>query len=153
MTGYFSNPTAGGAVAFADITGDPTDNAALDAALDAAGSGGSDFDSSTNNTGNTTITLAANIAALIYELTVTGSARTSVVILETTNAVEGAEIELAALLPATASIILDFRNATSGGTQLEILTTDGSGDDAMLRFRYNGSAWRHVLTTYPKGGA
>lgn len=159
----------GGPVAWGDIGGTLADQTDLQTALDSAGAVDSvngqtgavtitaagldvanDTGTDTNNSGNTTITPADGVGDHAHTITVGGSARTSIIILATANRVEGDKIEVVLALPTTAAIILELRNATAGGTLLETVATDGSGADAAARFRFNGTAWEHVQTTYPK---
>lgn len=103
----------------------------------------------TNDTGGTTtVTIPAGCEFYTVYGTFTGTAGTRTIILDTTNAVVGAEIEIILALPETAAIIVDFRNATAGGTQLDTITTDTSGDDATVKFGFT-TAWNKIVTQYP----
>lgn len=102
-----------------------------------------------NSTGNTTITIPAGSHHHTVQATITGSAGTRIFILATTNADAGAVISIAYLLSTTPSIVIESRNATSGGTLLDTITTDSSGDDATVDFYYTGSAWRLLGAVYP----
>lgn len=107
----------------------------------------------TNSTGNTTVTVpaAAPVANAIYthKTTFSGSAGTRIMILATTNATAGEMVNLVYDLPATASIVIETRNATSGGTLLDTITTDASGDNACVKAFYTGSAWQLLSAQYP----
>lgn len=117
--------------------------------------GGNDFDSATNNTGNTTITPTE--PNYTFALTFGGSARTSIIILDVAGRTAGDKIFLDLILPATANIVIDVRNATSGGTRLlpvetfpsQDLTTDGSLLSGHWEFTYNGSAWVFDTSNLP----
>lgn len=105
---------------------------------------------SANSTGNTTITPHACAVQHTEVLTLTGSAGTRIIILATSaNPLAGARVSLRLALPATAAIIVEVRNATSGGTLLASLETDGSGSAAALDFYYTGSAWALLSAIYP----
>lgn len=105
---------------------------------------------SANSTGNTTITPHALGVQHTEIVTLTGSAGTRILILATsTSPLAGARVSLRLNLPATAAIVIEVRNATSGGTLLASLETDGSGSAAYLEFYYTGSAWALLSTTYP----
>lgn len=108
---------------------------------------GNSYLASANSTGNTTLTRTAETNVEI--VSVTGSARTSIVILATTDAVEGDLMKLRLNLPATASIVMEVRNAASGGTLLFSITTDGSGDDAYLELYFDGTAWQRLFNVMP----
>lgn len=108
---------------------------------------GNVYTASANSTGNTTLTRTAETNIQI--LTVTGAARTSIVVLDTSSAVSGDLTKLRLNLPATASIVIEVRNATSGGTLLSTLTTDGSGVDAYLEFYFDGTAWQSLFDLMP----
>lgn len=100
-----------------------------------------------NSTGNTTIT--RNAANNIHSVSVTGAVRTSVLILDLTDALEADLVKIRLNLPATASIVMEIRNATSGGTLLFSVTTDGSGDDAYFECYFDGTAWQRLLNIMP----
>jgi hypothetical protein len=102
----------------------------------------------TNSTGNTTITIPAGCEIYTVYGTFTGAAGTRIIILDTTNAVAAAEIRFVAILPTTAAIVLDVRNATAGGTQVDTLITDTSGDDAMFTLGFT-TVWNKISTDYP----
>jgi hypothetical protein len=106
-------------------------------------------DSGSNSTGNTTITHDAVAGVLEYDLAVTGSAGTRIIILATTNRVQYDRIRIRYALPATASIVIQTRNATSGGTLLDTITTDTTGDNAVVEYEFNGTAWTYILGNYP----
>jgi hypothetical protein len=105
------------------------------------------YAAASNSSGNTTVTPTQSNHVEI--LTVTGSAGTRIVILTTTNQLVGNTVELRLNLPATASIVMEIRNGTAGGTLLYSLTTDGSGDDAYLRLYFDGTAWQPLANIVP----
>jgi len=102
----------------------------------------------TNNTGNTTIMVPAGCKHLTVFGTFTGAAGTRNIILDLTNASSGCKVTLNLGLPATAAIVLSFRNATAGGTELDTLTTDTSGDDAVIEFGFT-TVWNKTHSQYP----
>lgn len=114
-----------------------------------AGRGGG---ASANESGNTTITPGAFIGDHLEVVTVTGIARTSVLILTAGDGTTRYAYERMAILlrlPQTASIVLQVRNAAVDGTLLFELTTDGGGEDALLEFYHDGAAWQPLRATYP----
>jgi len=108
------------------------------------------YNAQSNSSGNTTVSPGVLAAMHTEAITFTGSAGTRVVILDTaTSPADGTVARLRLNLPATASIVVEVRNATSGGTLLASVETDGSGSDAFLSFTYTGSAWSLDFATYP----
>lgn len=109
----------------------------------------------TNNTGNTTVT--PTIPLYDLGVNVTGSARTSILILATAGRTQGDRARLLMTFPATAAIVLEVRNATAGGTLLfpadiftsQQYTTNGFDLSAVWEFEYTGSAWRFVMSNIP----
>ena len=111
----------------------------------------SDYDESTNNSGNTTLT--PNVLALQHTHRVTfggAGSTTRILILDAAQAyLPGARLLLDLQLPATAAITVEVRNATAGGTLLETVLTDTSGDNATIELIWTGTAWQRYRTTYP----
>ena len=107
------------------------------------------YEAVANSTGNTTVTPASNVYHQTEVVNVSGSTRTSVIILATTTRATGDRLSLRLNLPATAAITMEVRNATAAGTLLTSITTDGSGDDAAIDYVYDGSAWSSLRATYP----
>lgn len=144
-----SSIIAGAGISVDQATGDVTVSAT-------GGSGGGNaYATSTNNSGNTTVTPTEPNYSL--GLTVGGSARTSILILDTAGRTAGDRIRLDITLPATANIVLEVRNATSGGTLLlpaeifpsQQFTTDGAVLSAVWDFVFTGTAWRYELSNQP----
>lgn len=106
-------------------------------------------DDEANASGNTTITLPAGSRHHVADIVFSGSAGTRVVIADTTGAIAGDVLRLNYTLPATASIVVELRNATAGGTLLDTLTTDTSADPATLVATYSGTAWVLSSAQYP----
>lgn len=101
-----------------------------------------------NSTGNSTITPAS--ATEINVVTVTGSAGTRKFIIDTTGAAAGNILKLRFVQPATAAIVEEVRNATSGGTLIYSYTTDGSGTDKLYcELYFDGSAWQPLCNVVP----
>lgn len=93
-----------------------------------------------NVAGNATITPTAHNYFL--KLTVGGVARTSVEILSiATPPIAGDRIAVGCTFPATAAIIIEFRNAVVGGTLIYSFVTDGATLSGLFEFVYNGAAW------------
>jgi len=117
--------------------------------------GVNDYAATTNNSGNTIITPTAPNYG--FGLTIGGSARTSIIVLDTAGRIAGDAITIGIALPATTAIVLEVRNATSGGTLLlpaEIFasqqyTTDGIDRSATWEFVFTGTAWKYVLSNIP----
>lgn len=110
------------------------------------------YAASSNASGNTTLTLGALAMQHTEVTTVSGSGSTTrVMILELATSVPtaGASIRHRLALPATAEITVEWRNATAGGTLITSLLTDGSGDDAVVEFYYDGSAWQFLRFLSP----
>ncbi|MDE2618896.1 MAG: hypothetical protein KGL54_01915 [Sphingomonadales bacterium] len=106
------------------------------------------FNASANSAGNTTITPGPVALQHLEVITITGAGGTRVIILAGVPAA-GCLCRVRFNLPATPSILLDFRAATAGGTQLTTMATDGSGDDAVAEFYHDGSAWQFLKFTIP----
>ena len=105
-------------------------------------------DTFSNSTGNTTITVPSGCEHYTVYGTFTGSAGTRILIFDTANANSGCVVVVVAELPATTSIILDLRSATAGGTQLDSITTDTSGDNATFKVGFT-TVWNKIETQYP----
>ena len=145
-----ATPTFTGTPAAPTATlGTNTTQLATTAFVEASSRAAAVYVTGSNSTGNTTITPAVTARAMNYVLDITGTASTRIVILDITNRVVGDKIALRITLPATTSIVIESRNATSGGTLLDTITTDASGDDAFVTFIYTGSAWILQSTQYP----
>lgn len=147
--GTITELLAGSGISITDPTGPtPTISAS-------AGGGTANYATATNNSGNTTITPDVPLYAL--GLTIGGVARTSILILDTAGRGAGDRIRLDITLPATGSIVLEVRNATSGGTLLlptelfpsQQFTTDGVVLSATWDFVFTGTAWRYELSSIP----
>lgn len=101
-----------------------------------------------NSTGNSTITPTGS--RQIQIVTWTGTARTSVLILSVTGRSAGDVLELRYVQPATAAIVEEVRNATSGGTLIYSYTTDGTGLDLFYaRVYFDGTAWQPLDNVVP----
>lgn len=107
------------------------------------------YEAVSNANGNTTITPASTVAQHLAVVNFSGSARTSVVVIETTGRVAGDRVYVRLNLPATESIVAEVRNASDVGTLLSSITTDGSGDDALIEYYYDGAAFAVLRTNYP----
>jgi hypothetical protein len=104
-----------------------------------------------NSSGNTTVTPGALAIQHTEVITFSGSGSTTrIVILSTVAApLAGIRCAVRCVLPATAEITVEFRNATDGGTLITSLVTDGSGDDAVLEFEGDGTVWNFLKATIP----
>jgi hypothetical protein len=107
--------------------------------------------SASSAAGAITITPAA-VAIVHTEVTAVTGAGSTVrqFALATANApTAGARVIHRVNLPAVSGITLQWFNATTGGTQITSLITDGSGDDAVAEFYFDGTAWQFLRFTYP----
>lgn len=107
-----------------------------------------------NSTGSTTVAPGACALQHTAVITFSGAASTRVVILATSLAGSASPIVhtravVRCVLPATADIVVEFRNATSGGTLITSLVTDGGGDDATVEFYFDGTAWQFLRLAFP----
>lgn len=109
------------------------------------------YHASTNSTGNTTITLARVTLQHTESTTLSGAGSTTRVIILAipTGLVTGARLTHRLIMPATSGIIIEWRNATSVGTLVTSYESDGSGDDVVAEFVYNGTAWNFVRFNAP----
>lgn len=99
-------------------------------------------DVASSATGNTNITRPEGSHYHTAFVTVSGTAGTRTFAVLTTNSpTAGDRVRLFFLNPTTAAIVLEVRNATSGGTLLKTITTDGTGEDFFVDLGYSGSAW------------
>jgi hypothetical protein len=113
------------------------------------------FDELANSSGNLTITPTR--ANQFIDLAISGAARTSYIILSRVRRRAGDMLNLIIDLPATAAIVLDFRNGAVDGTALlpeekfpsQQFTTDGEIRSLAIRFVYTGSAWKYVSSQSP----
>lgn len=100
-----------------------------------------------NSAGNTTLTPSSRQNAAV--ITFTGSAGTRILVVETDNLIEGDLLDVRLNLPATASVVVEIRQGTTGGTLLYSITTDGSGDDAFFRMVFDGTNLLKLSNIYP----
>lgn len=95
--------------------------------------------------GNTNITRPSGSHNHTALITVSGAADVTartVSVLTTNTPAAGDRVRLFFLNPATAGILFEVRNATSGGTLLKSFETDGTGRDCFVDLVYSGSAWQ-----------
>lgn len=102
-----------------------------------------------NSSGNSTVAPGAGARTHVEIITFSGTARTSIVTLATAGRQSGDLCFLRLSVPATANIVVEVRNATTGGTLLSQLTTDTTGDDLALIYYFDGTAWQPFLANYP----
>lgn len=99
-------------------------------------------DVASSSTGNTNITRPSGSHHHTAFATVSGTAGTRTFSILTTNTPAAGDcVRVFFLNPTTAAIVLEVRNATSGGTLLKTITTDTTGEDYFVDLAYNGSAW------------
>jgi hypothetical protein len=106
---------------------------------------------SANASGDTTIT-PGKVSACHTEVTaITGAGSTTRrFVLSIANAPQlWARLIHRLNLPTTANITIEWHNATVGGALVTSMITDGSGDDAVVEFYFDGTAWQFLRFTYP----
>lgn len=108
-----------------------------------------DFVTASNASGNTAVSMGSANSRKRYDITFSGSAGTRIVYAQLANATKGDQLILKYHLPATSGIVIQTRNATTGGTLLDTITTDASGDDAVVILDYDGTAWQLRSAQYP----
>lgn len=87
-----------------------------------------------------TLTLEADARWLLAQVTCSGTG-TAVVVLSATNAADGCLAFLRLVLPALAGLTIEVRNATSGGTLLASVATDGTAGVVGVVIGRGASAW------------
>lgn len=99
-----------------------------------------------NSTGNSTVTCGWLALLHTEVLTFTGAGSTTrvVVLAIPAGLSAGARLAVRCVLPATADITVEFRNATAGGDLLTSLLTDTSGDDKVAEFEFDGTQWNFL---------
>jgi hypothetical protein len=115
------------------------------------GGGGFGGFASTNSSGNTTITVGSTNGHHIEATTVSGSGSTTRIFIfdVETLPVTWAVAYHRCVMPTTAAITLEWRNATSGGTVLTSFLSNDSGDDVVAKFYFDGTAWQFLEFTSP----
>lgn len=100
------------------------------------------------STGNTNITPSSGNVIAVG--TITGAAGTRTFALQTAGRSDGDILFMRFEQPATAGVVEEVRNATSGGTLLYSYTTDGSGTDVFDCWVYfKSGAWHPLLNVQP----
>ncbi len=104
-----------------------------------------------NAAGNSNVSVAGTAFQHTEILTITGVTLTTrtITLLTSTQPIVGARCVVRCEIPNTTDITIEFRNATPGGTLLTSLVSDGSGDDAVVEFVYDGAAWKFIRFNYP----
>ncbi len=98
--------------------------------------------------GNTNVTRGSTSRHHTAIATITGAAGTRTFSLLTASSPNAGDIIfLQFLTPATAGIVLEVHNATSGGTLLSTVTTTVDQEPFFLVFEYSGSAWVLVFSS------
>lgn len=93
--------------------------------------------------GNTNVTPASTSRHHTAIATITGAAGTRTFsVLTTASPNAGDTVLITFNTPATAGIVLEVHNATSGGTLLSTVTTDGTAEPYFVLLGYSGSAWQ-----------
>lgn len=120
-------------------------------ASDGSGGYGPGYSASSNDAGNTTIAVSEAVGAMVAFTTLSGAgATTRIFILDVSaDPPAGTTIVHRVAVPATADITLEWRDASDTGALLTSFVSDGSGDDLVAEFFYNGSAWNFLRFTYP----
>ena len=123
--------------------------------LPAGVAGSNSYHASTNATGNTSITPGSSNHT--EAIAVSGAASTRIFTLLSNNSLAGDKISLVFTLPATASLILQVTNLTTGGTQLlptprfasNQLVTNGAVLSFTAEFYFDGANWNYSLSNLP----
>ncbi len=100
-----------------------------------------------NPVGNTTLIPSGSVNVAV--VTLTGSAGTRVVILDPGSALPASIVKVRVVIPATAAIVIEIRNATAGGTLLYTLTSDGTAGVAFFELYFDGSAFKPLSNVFP----
>lgn len=96
--------------------------------------------------GNSNVTRGATSRHHVARVTVSGAAGTRTFALLTSSSPNAGDVILIQFTnPATSGIVLEVRNATSGGTLLATSTTTGSARPLYMLFEYSGTAWVAVF--------
>jgi hypothetical protein len=107
------------------------------------------YNAQTTTAGNFTVTPTS----LLHKeyVTVNGSARSVVCIVGTNGLTSGSvvEIEFTFATPLVASINIEIRNASSSGTLIGLVQTDGFQPNANYRCVYDGGALKPLALQYP----
>lgn len=109
------------------------------------------YHTSANSAGNTTVTVEALCLSHTEMTTFTGAGSTTRVMVLATSSrlLAGARLTHRLTMPATAAILIEWRNATSGGALITSYESDGSGDDVVAEFVWTGAAWSFVRFNAP----
>ena len=109
----------------------------------------SSYNASSNASGNTSVAPSTYALQHVEVITVSGAGSTTrVAYISTTNRAAGHRCTIRFMCPATAGITLEVRNATAGGTLLLSTGTDGSGDDVVGEYYFDGTAWQPLSAQY-----
>lgn len=101
------------------------------------------YNAQSNAIGNSAVAPGANAWLHTEIITISGSGGTTrIAYLITAGRSAGDRCTVRFLCPATAAITLEIRNAAAAGTVLLTTTTDGSGDDVVAEFYFDGAAWQ-----------
>lgn len=118
---------------------------ATQAALNAAVLGQNNFTYqaiASSTAGNSNVSPASTSRHHSAVATITGAAGTRTFSILTSNSpIAGDTVMITFLTPATAGIVLEVRNATSGGTLLSTVTTTVDQEPFYLVFVFNGTSW------------
>jgi len=109
------------------------------------------YHTSANASGNTTVTFASLCLNHTEVTTISGAGSTTriMVIAAASTVVTGARLVHRMTMPATVGIVIEWRNATAGGTLLTSYESDGSGDDLVAEFVFNGINWVFLRFSAP----
>ncbi len=129
----------------AAFAGTDAPNLVTQAQLSAAVLGLNNFTQETiasSGAGNSNVTRGSTSRHHVAIATITGAASTRTFSLLTSSSPNAGDVILLKFItPATAAIVLEVHNATSGGTLLSTVTTTVDQEPFFLLFEYSGSAW------------
>lgn len=101
------------------------------------------YSAQANSSGNTAAVIGTYALQHTEIITISGAGSTTRILsLPVAGRVAGHTAKVRFLCPATAGITLEVRNDTASGTTLLTTATDGTGDDVVGEFYFDGSAWQ-----------
>jgi hypothetical protein len=118
-----------------------------DATVQVIASSTPSYESLTNASGSSIVTPVQ--PQHVAKLTISGTARTVPVIIAADTLIPGASVKLLVILPAISGVIVDVRNATGGGIQLDTFTSDGEITAVQWELYANASQWNIFTSKAP----
>lgn len=101
-----------------------------------------------NSSGNTTISPTQPFHSAI--VTVNAAApRTVPLIVSTLSPITGGVVEINLVLPAIIGVIIDLRNGSASGVQLDTFVTDGNVLSGFWQLKYFSGQWNVTQSKFP----